>query len=1056
MVWAFILNKYFIMKKIYCFIILSIIFSCFAFSQEKNDWENQEVFQINRCTPRATFFPYSNTKAMMSEETFNYPWIYPMKADLISLNGKWDFHFSPSANERPSESDIFTKGNLKWESINVPSCWEMLGYDSPLYVNVDYPFENNPPFIDVKEQYKGLYGENPVGTYHKTFSIPKNWEKKRVFLHFDGLYSGAYVWCNGKKVGYCQASNNDAEFELTQYLKEGVNELYVQVFRWSDASYLEGQDMFHMSGLHRDVYLFAVEQVFISNHYITSTLDANTGYKKGNFNIELTLDNPTGKKVEKIIEIELLDAKKQLVWKIERKEVLKEKETKINLNHLLDNIELWNSENPYLYTVIIRQKDKNDNEEMVFSTKYGFRDIKIANNCVYINGERVLFKGVNTQDTHPLYGRSIDVNTMLKDIKLMKQANVNTLRASHYPRQAKMYAMTDFYGMYVMNEADVECHLNWAVHGEKGGITNDSTWRAQFVDRTKAMVLRDRNHPSIIFWSLGNEAGGGENFLHTYKATASLDTRPIHYEGATRGKTPYTDFYSEMYPHLDAVKAFAKSDSLNQPYIMCEYAHAMGNAIGNLKEYWDEIEKGKNAIGGCIWDWVDQSIYFPQAIKKGEFTKNGFPYYSAGYDYPGPHQGNFMNNGIIRADREWNDKLAEVKKVYQYVKILSFDKDKKQVVIANKYDFIDLSQFYIDFQIIEDGYEIYKGTTKLPALKPNTIAKIKLPYNVELNPEKESFINLQLRLKEANHWAEKDYPMAHWQFAINEIENRLQEVKESKEAFLVQEDKTQLTLENKGFKISFDKQNGEILYWKYDGFEVISDRKGSPHYNNNRWIENDKHGDSISGELASTCEIKLNKEKRKAEIKITTKGEKCPYTIEYIVYSNNIVDMKVTMNPIVEGLRRLGLGMIFSKDFEEIDYYAKGPWENYNDRQEASFVGRYSTTVSDMLTPYAHPQSCGNRQEMREIFLYKKGSTKGLKIEANQPIAFSMLHFDDKDFNKEKLHPWELEAREEVYAHFDYVQRGLGNGSCGPQTIEKYQVPSSGTYSFTLRFSPLR
>ncbi|MEE1142270.1 MAG: glycoside hydrolase family 2 TIM barrel-domain containing protein [Bacteroidales bacterium] len=1044
------------MKKIYCFIILSIIFSCFAFSQEKNDWENQEVFQINRCTPRATFFPYSNTKAMMSEETFNYPWLSPMKADLISLNGKWDFHFSPSADKRPSENDIFTKGKLVWETINVPSCWEMLGYDFPLYVNVDYPFENNPPFIDVKKQYKGLYGENPVGTYHKTFSIPKNWEKKRVFLHFDGLYSGAYVWCNGKKVGYCQVSNNDAEFELTQYLKEGENELYIQVFRWTDASYLEGQDMFHMSGLHRDVYLFAVERVFISNHYITSTLDANTGYKKGNFNIELTLDNPTGKKVEKIIEIELLDAKKQLVWRIERKEVLKEKETKINLNHLLDNIELWNSENPYLYTVIIRQKDKKGKEELVFSTKYGFRDIKIANNRVYINGEQVLFKGVNTQDTHPLYGRSIDVNTMLKDIKLMKQANVNTLRASHYPRQAKMYAMTDFYGMYVMNEADVECHLNWAVHGEKGGITNDSTWRAQFVDRTKAMVLRDRNHPSIIFWSLGNEAGGGENFLHTYNATASLDTRPIHYEGATRGKTPYTDFCSEMYPYLDVVKAFAKSDSLNQPYIMCEYAHAMGNAIGNLKEYWDEIEKGKNAIGGCIWDWVDQSIYFPQAIKKGEFVKNGFPYYAAGYDFPGPHQGNFMNNGIIRADREWNGKLAEVKKVYQYVKILSFDKDKKQVVIANKYDFIDLSQFYIDFQIIEDGYEIYKGTTKLPALKPNTIAKIKLPYNLELKQEKESFINLQLRLKEANHWAEKDYAMAQWQFAINEIENRLKEVKESKEAFLVQEDNNQLTLENKGFKISFDKQNGEILYWKYDGFEVISDRKGSPHYNNNRWIENDKHGDSISGELASTCEIKLNKEKTKAEIKITTKGEKCPYTIEYTVYSNNIVDMKVTMNPIVEGLRRLGLGMIFSKDFEEIDYYAKGPWENYNDRQEASFVGRYSTTVSDMLTPYAHPQSCGNRQEMREIFLYKKGSTKGLKIEANQPIAFSMLHFDDKDFNKEKLHPWELNPREEVYAHFDFVQRGLGNGSCGPQTIEKYQVPSSGTYSFTLRFSPLR
>ena len=1044
------------MKKKFLFLLLALVLCGIAFSQEKNDWENQEVFQINRCTPRATFFPYSSTSAMISEETFNYPWLSPMKADLISLNGKWDFNFSPSADKRPSENDIFTKGKLVWETINVPSCWEMLGYDVPLYVNVDYPFKNNPPYIEVKEQYKGLYGDNPVGTYHKTFSVPENWDKKRVFLHFDGLYSGAYVWCNGKKVGYCQASNNDAEFELTKYLKEGENDLYVQVFRWTDASYLEGQDMFHMSGLHRDVYLFAVEPVFISDHYITSTLDANSNYKNGNLNVELTFDNPTGKKAEKIIEIELLDTKNNLVWKTERKEILKKKLTKITLNHQLNNINLWNAETPYLYTIVIRQKDKKGKEELVFSTKYGFRDIKIANNCVYINGERVLFKGVNTQDTHPLYGRSIDVNTMLQDIIMMKQANVNTMRASHYPRQAKMYAMTDFYGLYVMDEADVECHLNWEAHGEKGGITNDSTWTAQYVDRTEAMVFKSRNHPSIIFWSLGNESGGGKNFLHTYNAIKTLDNRPIHYEGSTRGATPHTDFYSVMYPHLDAVKAFAKSDSLNQPYIMCEYAHAMGNAIGNLKEYWDEIEKGKNAIGGCIWDWVDQSIYFPQAIKKGEFVKNGFPYYSAGYDYPGPHQGNFMNNGIIRADREWNDKLAEVKQVYQYIKFREFNKETKKLFFENKYDFKELENYFLDFQIIEDGYEIYNGKVEIPALKPNESIAIELPFDVELNKKKESFINIQARLKESNLWAKKDYPISQAQFPLNKIENRLKPVVESKEKFNVKEDKNQITLENNGFEISFDKQNGEILYWKYADCEVISNKKGSPHYNNNRWIENDKHGDSISGELASTCEIKLNKERTKAEIKVTTKGEKCPYTIEYTVYSNNIVDMKVTMNPIVEGLRRLGVGMIFSKDFEEIDYYAKGPWENYNDRQEASFVGRYSTTVSDMFTPYAHPQSCGNRQEMREISLYKKGTNKGLKIEANQPIAFSMLHFDDTDFIKEVLHPWEMTPRSEVYAHFDYVQRGLGNGSCGPQTIEKYQVPSSGTYSFTLRFSPLR
>ena len=1044
------------MKKKFLFLLLALVLCGIAFSQEKNDWENQEVFQINRCSPRATFFPYSNTKAMISEETFNYPWISPMKADLISLNGKWDFNFSHSANERPRENDMFTKGNLKWESINVPSCWEMLGYDVPLYVNVDYPFKNNPPFIDVKEQYKGLYGDNPVGTYHKTFSVPKNWEKKRVFLHFDGLYSGAYVWCNGKKVGYCQASNNDAEFELTKYLKEGENDLYVQVFRWTDASYLEGQDMFHMSGLHKDVYLFAVEPVFISDHYITSTLDANSNYKNGNLNVELTFDNPTGKKAEKIIEIELLDAKKELVWRIERKEVLKEKETKINLNHLLDNIELWNSETPYLYTIVIRQKDKKGKEELVFSTKYGFRDIKIANNCVYINGERVLFKGVNTQDTHPLYGRSIDVNTMLQDIIMMKQANINTMRASHYPRQAKMYAMTDFYGLYVMDEADVECHLNWEAHGEKGGITNDSTWTAQYVDRTEAMVFKSRNHPSIIFWSLGNESGGGKNFLHTYNAIKTLDNRPIHYEGSTRGATPHTDFYSVMYPHLDAVKDFATSDTLNQPYIMCEYAHAMGNAIGNLKEYWDEIENGKNAIGGCIWDWVDQSIYFPQAIKKGEFVKNGFPYYSAGYDFPGPHQGNFMNNGIIRADRKWNDKLAEVKQVYQYIKFREFNKETKKLFFENKYDFKELENYFLDFQIIEDGYEIYNGKVEIPALKPNESIAIELPFDVELNKEKESFINIQARLKESNLWAKKDYPISQAQFPLNKIENRLKPVVESKEKFNVKEDNQVLTLENNGFEISFDKQNGEILYWKYADCEVISNKKGSPHYNNNRWIENDKHGDSISGDIASSCEINLNKEHTKAEVKITTTNEKCPYTIEYTIYSNNTIDMKLTFTPIVKDLRRLGIGMIFSKDFEEIDYYAKGPWENYNDRKEASFIGRYSSTVSEMFTPYAHPQSCGNRQEMREITLYKKHSNKGIKIEANQPIAFSMLHFDDTDFIKEKLHPWEMVERNEVYTHFDYIQRGVGNGSCGPQTIEKYQLPSLGTYSFTLRFSPLR
>ena len=494
-----------------------------------NVWEDQTFFEENKEPAHATFIPYTSTEAMLSDANYEKPWLTPEKADYLSLNGVWKFNLVPDPLSRPGEKDFW--GNnadvSAWDDIDVPSCWGMKGYDLPMYINVEYAFLNNPPYVVNKVV--GV-GDNPVGSYRRTFTLPEGWNSKNVFLHFDGLYSAAFVWINGQYVGYTQGGNNDHEFDISEHVTTGENNICVQVFRWSDASYLEGQDMFHMSGMHRDVYLYATPKTFVRDHYITAEL--NSDYTSGKMDVEIEVENRGEAIAKKEISISLLDPDGMLVAKRDISDQY-EAGSKVIKSVTFENLQslaAWTAETPTLYTVVVSQKDEQENEEMVFSTKYGFRDIKISNGVVLINGKRVFFKGVNTQDTHPIHGRSIDVATMLKDIEMMKQANVNTVRTSHYPRQAKMYAMFDYYGMYVMNEADIECHKNWS-EMKKNCISNDPTWQAQYVDRTVRMVYRDRNHPSVIFWSLGNESGIGVNFDATYSATRDLDSRPIHYEG---------------------------------------------------------------------------------------------------------------------------------------------------------------------------------------------------------------------------------------------------------------------------------------------------------------------------------------------------------------------------------------------------------------------------------------------------------------------------------------------------------------------------------------------
>ena len=1020
-----------------------------------NYWEDQYVYEENKEAAHATFIPYTSTEAMKSDVNYHKAWLTPEKADYLSLNGIWKFNLVPEPSVRPGKENFW--GNdadvSAWDNIEVPSCWEMKGYDLPLYVNVEYAFLNNPPYVTNKVA--GV-GDNPVGSYRRTFNLPQGWDKKNVFLHFDGLYSAAYVWVNGEYVGYTQGGNNDHEFDLSAHVRTGENSICVQVFRWSDASYLEGQDMFHMSGLHRDVYLYATPKAFVRDHYITAEL--NSTFDGGSMNVALEFDNRDASAVKKNIEVELIAPDGNVVatkdMNVELAAGAKGLMKKVTFEALA-SLSAWTAETPNLYTVVVRQKDAAGNEEMVFSTKYGFRHIEIKNGVVLINGQRVYFKGVNTQDTHPLYGRTMDIATMFRDIELMKQANVNLVRTSHYPRAAKMYAMFDYYGLYVMDEADVECHKSWS-DKKDNSISSDPSWQAQYVDRTVRMVIRDRNHPSVVFWSLGNESGVGVNFDATYSATKVLDSRPVHYEGYSNvNSAKNTAMDSKMYPNLAYTRNHCNNSIGGEPFFLCEYAHAMGNAVGNLQDYWDIIEGSNYGIGGCIWDWVDQSIYDPQAIKNGVLEKNGFPLYTTGYDYPGPHQGNFCNNGIITADRAWTSKLTEVKKVYQNVK---FTYSNGKLTLQNKYNFVNLEElFNLRYSVLCDGVVVEEKTVAAPSVAPGSTATVDIDFTTELESGKEYALNVELLIKEAEEWCEAGYPMAMEQFVLQERQ-ALGGVAQDTDVLVVNK--------NNGCKVSNSNitfavnASGFVTEWVANGVQVL-EPGNYPVYSNIRWIENEspygehKFGDSSASIKSATVNSTLSGDGKTCNVTVDVQHNKCPYVVTYTVYASGVVDMKIDYSPNVSGLRRIGLDMLFPAGYENVEYYAKGPWENYIDRQTGSFLGRYTTTVDDMFEMYPHPQSHGNRMALRDLKMWNPENGNTIKIETEGQVSFSLSHYDQRQYLMPELHPYDLLKDDVVYATFDYMQRGLGNGSCGPGTESQYHCPYYQTVSHKMRISTI-
>ena len=1048
----------------------------------------------------ATFIPYASVEQMKAD-TAHYaePWQQPdsTKAEYINLNGTWKFCYVPGTSSGPGESEFQAKDydDSKWGTIRVPLSWEMANYGKPVYTNTGYPFENTPPSATVGYTYYGVTDHNATGFYRRTINIPATWKDKRVFVHFDGVYSAAVVWVNGKYVGYSQSSNTDAEFDVTDFVETGDNQLSVRVYRWCDGSYLEGQDMWHLSGIHRDVYLVATPKVFVSDHYITSSLsnDATSGTLK----VALKVDNRNNTSATKTLHVSLLDRDgKQIANGTENYSGTAKAEKTVTLNSL-SNLHPWSAEDPYLYTVVVSQKNENGAEEMAFSTKYGFRNITKSGNLIYINGKRVYFKGVNTQDTHPEYGRAIDMETMMKDLTMMKKANVNTVRTSHYPRQPKMYAMMDALGFYVMDEADVECHGNQR-------LSSNSSWITAMDDRTKRMVMRDRNHPSVIFWSLGNECGGGSNFSTTYNTCKNLDSRYVHYEGASSG-TNYSDLGSNMYPDVSSVKN-NKSGLNGKPYFICEYAHAMGQAVGNLKEYWDQIEGSTGIIGGCIWDWVDQSVYDPAKLKSGQKkSANGFNYWVSGYDYsnnryntdiPYGFQGNFLNNGIITPDRTWTGKLSEVKKVYQYVKFSDFSASAKSVKIENKYAFMPLSSdnFEIGYRVMKDGRMVENGKLdNFTTINTGYYATVTLPITTEVKDDAEYLVNVELRVKKPTaknvadwtSWAEEGYSIADAQFSLStqNTSNGTAKGTDGTMGFPVLPSYTSVggslnvttagSWSSKTYTVSGTDNNGKaysivfnssgkMTSWTYDGKSLIN---AGPDFNSYRKVDNDRNFvPTFTNSTNISVSSALKKNGNNATM--TVKGGSS-YTTVYTFYPDGTVDMKVTFSSS-SSLARIGLGMQFASGFENVEFYARGPRSNYSDRKTGSYLGRFTTTVDDMVDEMIHPQTFGDHEDLRELILTNKAAGVQLGVKVGGRASFSLSHYDEtkwctlEKWNTSadtmwntKLHWYDLTRNSQVYAHFDYMQRGLGNNSCGGDgCLSDYVCPSSGSYTYTLRFKP--
>ena len=979
------------------------------------EWQNPSALGEQKIPPHAYVWPYATRKAAAEGDYTRSPY-------YLSLNGKWKFHWSKNPDERPQAffDPAFYTGN--WTEMEVPGSWQRQGYGTAIYVNETYEFDaplfgfrKHPPFVPSRY--------NEVGSYRRTFTVPEGWKERRVVLCCEGVASFYYVWLNGRRLGYNQDSKTPAEWDVTDFLQEGENVLALEVYRWSAGSYLECQDMWRISGIERDVYLYSTSREHIADLRVGASLDS-VRYADGLFALDVrTEQTQAGTSVS----YRLCDAGGRCAAQGRSAD-----------GHFdtvrIAQVRRWSAEHPELYRLTVVLEDAAGRVLHATGCDVGFRTSEIRNGQLCINGKPVLIKGVNRHE-HSQMGRTVDKETMEEDIRLMKRHNINTVRNSHYPASSYWYTLCDRYGLYVIDEANIESH--GMGYGE-ASLAKDTVWFPAHLDRTKRLYERSKNHPSVIIWSLGNEAGNGINFQRTYDWLKGVEhTRPVQYERAEQAYN--TDIYCPMYRSIEDIRAYLARPGIYRPIILCEYLHAMGNSCGGMKEYWDLFESEPAAQGGCIWDWVDQSFR--------EIDADGRWYWTYGGDYGGagiPSFGNFCCNGLVSADRQPHPHLQEVKKIYQNIKSELLDASTLRVRVKNWFDFSNLDEYRLSWSVTSDDGTRLAGGELFPSCGPQacvdlTIGNIRLPDTAV-----EGYLLLEWRRKEASPLVGCDWVVAYDQYVLPGKAKRFAAIPAATGKI--------------GFAV--DEATGALRQLTVGGRELLAtpmtlslwrpptDNDGRDRYGVRCW-----EAAGLDSLVQRVVELRKAHGAVTAETEVlNARGGRVGMATFRYVPEGNALRLTVAFahdTSVVAALARTGLVCALDPAFRHIEYLGRGEVETYADRKQCGLIGLHRTSPERMFHAYVVPQATGNRTDVRWLRMTDDAGC-GFLVCAAQPFEFGALPYSDRTIAASR-HLNELRADSTITLHLDARQAGVGTATCGPGVLPQYRVPlTPQTFEFTI------
>lgn len=1037
---------------LYLMILLPFLLSATLCKAQRslNEWENPVLVELNKEAPHVPLMLFDKKENVITDDITNSPFYH-------SLNGDWKFVYTDHYKNRPVDFFHPESDDSKWNTITVPSNWELKGYGMPVYTNIIYPFPRNPPFVG---------DDNPVGTYRKLFTVSDNWKDKQVILHFGSITGCAFVYVNGIRAGISKASKTAAEFNITSLLKPGDNLLAVQVFRWHDGSYLEDQDFWRLSGIERDVYLYAVPPLTIWDYFLHADLDEQ--YKNGIFKADVILRNfRQNFKGVASVQVELFNSKGELTYS-QKKEITAGNDSlqTVSFNGMIQKPEKWSAEIPSLYHCVLTLLNSSGTIIGTTGTKVGFRKVEIKNAQLLVNGKKIMVHGVNRHEHDERLGHVPTRELMIKDIQLMKQFNINAVRTSHYPNDPLWLKLCDEYGLYVVDEANVEIHGMGVATQNNLDTSNHPAYQPQWapaiMDRIKRMVERDKNHASVITWSLGNESGNGKVFHDAYLWIKQRDkSRPVQFEQAEEDWN--TDIVCPMYPSLQHMKSYAADETKKRPYIMCEYSHAMGNSNGNFQQYFDVIEASPHMQGGFIWDWVDQGIKTKD--------ENGKTYWAYGGDFGAGHlqnDENFCANGLVAADRSPHPGIYEVKKVYQDIVFKDVDWKKGMVNIKNKFSFKDLSGYRFKWELYKNGTVLQSDTFSVNIQPGNQSAiQLKLPV---IDETQEVMLNLYAFTKASTDAVPANHEVAREQFGGNG-KQFFNQIKQTDGKLEVSKTTTGFNFKSGNISGSFNVKQGKFTSYQLNNQSLINSFP-EPYF----WrapTDND-FGNQMPQKLGfwrnahnllklDTVEVGVQ---RADGLSVTCRYKMevadIPYSITYHLLNNGAIQVTASINFLdkrLPELPRFGMRFTMPKTYEHVDFYGRGPWENYSDRNTAAFVGVYNQKTNEQFVAnYIRPQENGYKTDVRWVQFYNNQKF-GIQLTGLQPVCFSALPFTAEDLDpgvtKKQQHPSDLNERNFMSVHIDLGQRGLGgDNSWGAYPHKEYQL-TNNTYTYSYIIEPV-